>query len=208
MKYIINIGCYSDPNNYVLPYFSNPDYQIILVDAHPQILDTIKTKTSKIDNVKCYNKGISVINGTQDFYFDKEKISCVDGFCSHGSFSSQYWYGQGHKQENLSLISVNCQTFENFMKDCCDVNNIELLVVDCESLDCDIVDSINLNYFDIKTIVFEVSHSEGPNSTNGQKLAKTLARLDEFGYKYYKRSSLDGSNLVCSKEEKGLDLVK
>jgi FkbM family methyltransferase len=204
LKVILEIGAFMEPDNYVLPFLGDDNYKVILIDAQPDILNRLKENVSEYNNVECFNYGVNLENVIKDFYFPSAKVSCNEGFSSAGTFNMDHYKNPifQHRVEDLQIFNVECYTFHDLISKVGVKDKIELLVLDVETLDCDIIRSIDFSLVDIRTIIFEVIH------VSEEKLNKTIRYLDDNGYKYSKRSSLDGSNLVCSKEEEGLNLVK
>lgn len=97
----------------------------------------------------------------------------------------------GHTQQHF--ISVPTISINSLLKNYTDIDR---LYVDAEGSDIDIINSIDLEKFDIPYIMFEYIHSDGPLSWGGQKYDLCVKRLEINGYIVEK----SGYNVVAIKQ--------
>lgn len=204
-KVILEIGAFMRPDNYILPYLGKDEYDITLVDAQPVILNRLRENVSQYNNVKCFNYGVNIENGFKPFYFCKKQVGCDEGFDSSGTFNWEHYISPkfNHALDDLKVFNVECLTFNNLLDRLNIGNKIELLIVDLETLDFDIIKSIDFSKVDVNTVVYETTHPPRPGLAE-----ETLHYLASNGFKFGKISSLDRANIVLSKTEKGLNLVQ
>ena len=78
-------------------------------------------------------------------------------------------------------------------------DTIDNLFIDTEGHDCDILLNTDFNILNIKNIMFETTHSEGPFSgTNTNKFNETDRHLKNFNYIDIKHN--DGDSVYSKKE--------
>lgn len=209
-KVILEIGAFMRPDYYVSPFLGKDGYEVILIDAQPEILDRLKENVSQYGNVRCLNYGLNLENGTKEFYFPSAKVSCDEGWSSAGTFNYDHYKAPffHHRIEDCRKFHVECYTFHDLIDKIGIGNDIELLILDIETLDCKVIQQIDFSKVSIKTICFEAGWPEwGSQEPLRILLEETISFLNRNGYVYSKRSSLDHANVVFSKTAEGLELV-
>jgi FkbM family methyltransferase len=77
-----------------------------------------------------------------------------------------------------------------------DIASVDLLIIDTEGADMEILRSIDFGSADIRNIIFEISHSEGPHQSKGEHLQLVLKLLNDNSYMV---CPFDRSNYVAFK---------
>jgi len=116
-----------------------------LIEANPNLIPTLKSNYSSLSEtheIHIHCLGISIEEGktTLNFYTD----SGLSSLLHRNSYN--------HIQ---SSIEIDCVTFDAFCA-ANDIVQIEYLTVDCEGMDYEILNSIDIDKIDIAEISFEV----------------------------------------------------
>ncbi len=179
MKYIVNIGVHERLSSYLDKYVNNPDYWIYGVEAHPKIYERLlRDYEGKVQNVTFSHCAICTRNEEVVLFSDMVNHPLGPGsFCSHNSLSYDYLIKQNHQEENIQAFRVPGRTLKSYLEviGLAD-KEIELLCMDCESLDADILLATDFSGFQIKQIAFE------PVMMGDELYEKVLAHMRQFGY--------------------------
>ena len=114
----------------------------------------------------------------------------------HSSVSLDHLYKHGHTlNRNITPKEIVCTTLTDLIiKHNWQNIEIDYLFIDTEGHDCDIILNTDFSKMYIKTITFEITHSDGP-FTKGQKLENTKKHLCSFGYKEINGIDIFGTSM-------------
>lgn len=170
---ILQIGCHTGDDHvfeYVSSNLSNIK-KLYLIDANPKCIENAKEKYKNIPGVNFLNCAIvsdeTITN--IDLY-----VPMYDNTSAHASTSMLHLKKHGH--HNINTVNVVAKTFNNLLKEL-KIDVLDRLYIDTEGLDIDIVNSINFSEINIKYLMFEYIHSDGPLSWGGDNLNKCLEKL-------------------------------
>jgi FkbM family methyltransferase len=125
----------------------NEKLNILLLEPNTDLIPTLTNtyaELSKIHNVTICPFGISLSTGDQELY----QYGTIDGNYSLLNRRS-------HPLKNIvTSKKIETKTFEDFCNQF-GIQKIECLFIDTEGLDYEILNSIDLDKVDIKTIIFE-----------------------------------------------------
>lgn len=121
--------------------------KVILIEANPELIPQLKNNYSHLaikHEIIINNIAIAI---NQDMKFVELNCYVEDG---HSTLLKR----KSMNMEPLKVVRVKCLTFEEL----CEMHNIqkvELLQIDTEGLDYEIVNSIDFNKIDIRSLIFE-----------------------------------------------------
>ena len=176
---ILQIGCH-DGKDHVFEYVKQHKdtiEKIYLIDANLDCLEQSKQTYKDIPNVDFINCAIVV----------DDNVKCVDFFIpercsSHASISTNYL----SCHNDLKKQSVIAKTINKLFLEL-GITHLDRLYIDVESLDVDVVNSIDFSKFKIDFLMFECYHSDGRDSNGGPKLDAILKKISDIGYSYQKQ---------------------
>ena len=91
-----------------------------------------------------------------------------------------------HKPEDeineIKSLDIPCMTFNNIMEKY-NLIDLDYLFIDTEGLDVYIIASIDFQKYNIKNIIFEQIHADGPFNI-GENAKQTLNYLEQLGYEF------------------------
>lgn len=185
----IQIGTHLADDNFYDIIKNNKDNitKLILVEANPNCIETIEEKYSFINNKTIINKAVvSDDRTTINLY-----IPINDSTSQQISESKDHVLAHGHSSvTNININAINVNTLLDSFE-----GSIDLFCIDTEGYDIPIINSINFEKFDIKTIIFEYIHSDGIRSNGGPKLEECKKLLTRFGYTF----SFEEYNIIAKK---------
>jgi FkbM family methyltransferase len=185
---ILQIGA-NDGNDHVFEYIKeniqNID-QVILIDANDECIKACIQQYNGIPNVMFLTRAITCDSDKK--YVDLLMPNTGNLTHAHASLSKDYL----NNHTGLISKSVKAITINNLLTEL-NITHLDRLYVDVESLDVDIIDSIDLNNIQISFIMFEYAHSDGRDSYGGPKLDNLLQKLTNLNYSYSK----EGQNVIA-----------
>ncbi len=165
-------------------------------------LTELKERTKNLKNVIIEEIAISDKDETVPFYHIKR--SSIKKLKKHwasgiGSFDINHILNHKNKRfqvssEDIEKIQIPCLSFSSLVKKY-EIKKIEKLMMDVEGAEYKILKSINYNEVDIKKIVFEKKHFDGPFS-EGKKLDEIKNILAGSGYDII---DADEENIIAKK---------
>jgi len=189
---IIQIGCH-DGNDKVSNFLNaNKKHfsKILLVDASSSALVLAEEFYKDFNGIEFRNVAVIDSNETEiDLFYPVDNANV-----SYSYLSVLESHVKTHKKfeddiDNSDPKEINTQkvvaTRINNLLEHFDGEYIDRLYIDVEGLDCQIINDIDLDKYDIGYIRFEYIHSEGTFKTNGPILEKTTKRLASFGYSIF-----------------------
>lgn len=169
-------------------------YFVWLVEPNPYAMNDLKknyNELAKKHRIAFIESAISPTEPTTDliemYTLSNDKASAYTSM--NNEFASKHI-----PDVVLDTIKVKCVSINNLLKNI-NKNEIDFLFIDTEGYDIDIVDTINLNLYDIKNLIFEYIHSDGVLSFGGNKLNKLLDKLITNGYKVFAKEF----NIIANK---------
>jgi FkbM family methyltransferase len=169
---------------------------LYLVEPNKYSIPIIESVYKDISFKTIFNYAIAPFDGEIEMHF----MHYETGNSQSGSISKNHV--ERHNTKNDPIISdfVKCVTMNNFLKNMVKLETIDYLFVDIEGYDCDLILSIDFSKFNIKKIIFEATHSEGPFSSGREKLNKTILYLKDNGYNQLSETwGNDGGNICFGK---------
>jgi len=182
MKIVVQIGV-ANADDHVYKFIEENNFNVfgIFIEPNPHSIPLIKNKYKNLKNKVISTVGISTETGIKDIYFDSMFLS---GNSQHSSINMNHVIRHGHN--SLNKFSVLCFSLNDYLNKIIGFDNsdvIDNLFIDTEGHDCDIILSTNFNLLNIKSIMFETTHSDGPFSgRNTNKFNKTDEHLKNFNY--------------------------
>jgi len=193
MKTIIQIGV-ANAEDHVRDFVVKTpnDYFVYLVEPVKESNTFIESAYSFTPNKSIFNFAISNTNGYLDLFYNTES----GGNNQHASVNYNHLVVHGNPIDFIQKIKVPCIDLNTLINFIIKQKEIEYLFIDTEGHDCDILLNTNFSYFDIKNIIFEYTHTDGPFD-KGQKYENTKQHLMSFGYIENSKSEFNNSNNVC-----------
>lgn len=192
MKHLIQIGA-NNGNDHVSKFIKNKEYKCILVEPNPFVFKQLLNHYNNCSDFIFENIAISTFNGMVAIFFND--IDNING-SEHSSVSLDHLYKHGHTlNRNITPKEIVCTTLTDLIiKHNWQNIEIDYLFIDTEGHDCDIILNTDFSKMYIKTITFEITHSDGP-FTKGQKLENTKKHLCSFGYKEINGIDIFGTSM-------------
>lgn len=175
---IIQIGC-NNGNDEVYKFISSLSIVnfALLIDANPFVLELAKNFYKDIPNVIFDCLLVSDKNEKKNFHIPHFKHH---KFSAHSSTSIEHLIKHDHVIDEVKTFETNSiSTNDLFRK--YKIKELDYLFIDCEGEDYNIINSINLLEFDIKSIKFEHVHLDGPFEC-GSNYDKLIDKLQKHGY--------------------------
>ena len=176
--------------------------KVLLVEPVPHNVVEIKKNLNNLEGITIEQVALSDKNETRHFYFVKN--TSIHKLKKHwssgiGSFNKQHILDHKSKrfkveEEDIEKVSINTIRFKDIVKKH-QIKQINKLLIDIEGSEYEILNDIDFNSLNIKEILFEYKHFDGYKKT-GQKLEKTLEKLNIYGYK---TSKIDEENILAIK---------
>jgi FkbM family methyltransferase len=194
---IVQIGI-ADANDHVKDFIFNNlnNVNIFLVEPNKYSIPIIESVYKDVIFKSISNLAITTFDGKVEMHF----MHYETGNSQAASISRTHV--ERHNTGNmLPIVSdfVDCVTMNNFLQNIVKVATIDYLFIDTEGHDCDIILSTDLNKFNIKKIIFEKTHSEGPFMSGGENLNKTISYLRDHGYSILNETWGDSGNICFGK---------
>lgn len=174
---LIQVGCHEGKDivqNYIIKNYNNIT-RAVLIDANEECIEKCKINYNNLSKVEFLHYAIvpddaKIVN----FY-----IPCSSwDHTPQGSVSKVFVETGGFDYKVVETPAIN---LNNLFKQL-NIFHIDRLYIDAESLDIDIVNSIDLERFDINFIYFEKLHSEARLISNGAKYCNCIQRLKNYNY--------------------------
>jgi FkbM family methyltransferase len=150
----------------------------ILIEPIPFIINDLKNQYKDLDNVSIESIAINDDPNLKHltlYYIENSNYEV-------SSFNKEHVIK--HKPEDetneIKSLDIPCMTFNNIMEKY-NLTDLDYLFIDTEGLDTYIINSIDFNKYNIKNIIFEAIHADGPFNT-GKNAEKTLNHLIHMGY--------------------------
>ena len=158
-------------------------WKAYLVEPSKEAFGKMKELHKDNNKVKCFNYAIGNTNGIVKFFESGTHLKQGDTALLSTMKATEItrW-----KQETFTEVDVECKTFLEFKKDA-RFKQVDLISIDCEGMDFDILQQIDLNALKVKMVIIE------HNSVNENKFKEHMIDL---GYKVYFRN---GCNLIFTK---------
>ena len=184
---ILQIGC-NEGNDKVSDFISkNKKYfsKVLLVDASSSALELAKTFYKDFEGIDF--RHVAVIDSDEseiDLFYPANTPNNVH--CSvieqhvtqHKKIEGDIYQRPAEKVKKEKVPATRI----NNLLDYFDSQYIDRLYIDVEGLDCEIINDIDLQKYNVGYIRFEHTHSENTFSSNGPNLKKTVNFLNQFGY--------------------------
>jgi len=178
---IIQIGA-NNGKDEVFDFISQNRFNIelaILVEPIPFIIDDLKDQYKELDNISIENIAInddSNLKYLTLYYIENSNYEV-------SSFNKEHVIK--HKPKNdtneIKFLDIPCMTFNNIMEKY-NLTDLDYLFIDTEGLDIHIIASIDFQKYNIKNIIFEQMHADGPFNI-GKNAKQTLNYLEKLEYK-------------------------
>jgi FkbM family methyltransferase len=150
----------------------------VLIEPIPFIIDDLKNQYKDLDNVSIENIAINDDPNSQHltlYYIENSNYEV-------SSFNKEHVIK--HKPEDemneIKSLDIPCITFNNIMEKY-NLIDLDYLFIDAEGLDTYIINSIDFNKYNIKNIIFEALHANGPFNA-GENAQQTINYLTNKGY--------------------------
>ena len=176
---------------------------VLLVEPVPHNVKAIKENLINLDGVNIEQAALSGTKEIKNFYFVKN--TSIHKLKKHwssgiGSFNKQHLLNHKSKrfkieEEDIEKISIEAIRFRDLVEKY-NISQIDKLLIDVEGSEFAILNDIDLNYIDIKKILFEYKHFDGYHTT-GKKLKEILKKFEKNGYTIKK---IDEENILASKK--------
>lgn len=188
MKKIVQIGV-ANAEDHVSEFVKKnyENYFVYLIEPNLNSISLIKNVYSFTKLKQIFNFAISTYDGTVDIYFPTENYYKF-GNSQIASVNKHHLevHMNTENDDHSSIVSksVKCFKLNTFFENIISLQDeyIEILFIDTEGHDCDILMTTDFKKFNVKKIVFEYAHSEGPQVCCGEKLNNTIEYLKTFGY--------------------------
>ena len=193
MKTIIQIGV-ANAEDHVRDFVANApnDYFVYLVEPVTESNSLIEAAYSFTSNKSIFNFAITHTNGYLELFCNSQH----GGNNAHASVYYNHLIVHGNSADFIYKIIVPCVDLNTLINFIVKEKEIEYLFIDIEGHDCDILLNTNFSYFNIKNIIFEHTHTDGP-FTKGQKYENTKQHLISFGYTENTKSEFNCGGNVC-----------
>ena len=174
---IIQVGCHVGKDrvqNFIEENY-NKINRGILIDANEECLNICKESYKHLSKIEFFH--YAIVPGdekTINFYIPTESF----GHTVIGSVSEGFVDTQTTSYKTVVAPSINLNTFFKEQN----INKIDRLYIDAETLDIDIVNSINFSEVNIDFLFFEKLHSDYKLSKGGPKYENCIQKLKERGY--------------------------
>jgi FkbM family methyltransferase len=148
--------------------------RVVLVEPNVQLLNELQSNystLSKKHNIIYFNKGISVKEGEANLH--------LYGHSGLSSLMRRKTYP--HLSGSITIETVKFST----MCELLEINEIFQLSIDTEGLDCEILESIDLNKIKIREIIFEEWPHENDDMDNLHKTGEVMLQKIKEKYKNY-----------------------
>lgn len=169
------------------------ELNIILIEPNLDLIKTLtenyKRDTSEDHNLTICSFGITLENGEETLYQYSNKVGEVHG--NHSLINRK-----SHPlKSTVKTKKIKTITFNKFCHDY-NIDEIEYLFIDTEGLDYEILNSIDLDKIDIKTIVFEEWSVDDDDLNKKYRTGPTFLKTIESKFKNYiwKKEMLGGMN--------------
>jgi len=152
----------------------------ILIEPIPFIIDDLKTQYKDLNNVSIENIAINDDPNSKHltlYYIENSNYEV-------SSFNKEHVIEHKPKDEinEIKSLDVPCMTFNNIMEKY-NLIDLDYLFIDTEGLDVHIIASIDFQKYNIKNIIFEQMHADGPFKI-GNNAEQTLKYLKQLGYEF------------------------
>lgn len=169
-------------------------YNCHLVEPNTECHNTIKQTYKNVDELTIYDLAISSYDGRAMFYRDIELAKSNIASLSTGLLA--WHHAREQRMNSIVGFEVQCKTLNTFLDEIVSNNTtISYLCIDTEGSDTDIILSTDFSKYDIKNLIFECHHSDGPY-VKGPKLETTINHLKKFGFSNF---TYDEYNCICEK---------
>ena len=175
---------------------------ILLVEPVPYNYSVLKKNFSKNKNIYICTNAVFSKNQKKNFYFVKE--NSISKLGKHwasgiGSFDKQHILNHKSKrfqitEDDIENIEIDFITFQNLIEKY-QIGSINILQIDVEGAEFEILNTIDFQKIDIRSIQFEFKHFDGTFS-EGQKLKSIKEKLKKNGFKL---TELDKENILAKK---------
>jgi len=175
---------------------------VLLVEPVPYNFKVLKEKFLNNKNIIICTNAIFSENKTKDFYFVKE--NSISKLGKHwasgiGSFDKQHILNHKSKrfqisENDIDKIEIKFLTFDDLVKNY-EINSIDNLQIDVEGAEFEILNSIDFNKINIRSIQFESKHFDG-TFTEGPKLEIIKEKLLKNNFKL---TQIDKENILATK---------
>ena len=175
---------------------------ILLVEPVPYNYKILKEKFFNFKNILICTNAIFSEKKNQKFYFVKE--NAIHKLGKHwasgiGSINKQHILNHRSKRfqitdEDIEFSEIEYLTFDNLI-DKYKIRSIDNLQIDVEGAEFEILNSINFEKIDIKSIQFESKHFDG-TFNEGPKLKSIKEKLSKNGYNL---TQIDKENILAKK---------
>lgn len=147
--FFVDIGAYDGESTSNSLFFENLGWSGICIEPNPVMFDQLK----KIRSCTCLPYAVSDKQGTFQFFQINDGPSTLSGLVDEFTESSISRINRELKSltSGFDYINVECNTFNNIVN----VNDIDILSLDTEGNELKILQSIDFNKFNIKTITVE-----------------------------------------------------
>ncbi|MCH6201345.1 FkbM family methyltransferase [Aquiflexum sp. LQ15W] len=166
------------------------NWQGILVEPVPYVYERLKFNYDGVDGLAFENCAISEKSGVMKFYsiaeYDSKGKSLFHDFSEYkidqlGSFDRatlmKHAYMHPEFETIIKEIEVPCLSFHDLINKY-HIKKLDLLLVDAEGYDHKIIQSIDLDYFNPKVIIFEHHHLR--NNDYRELVKKLICKYDLF----------------------------
>ncbi len=175
---------------------------ILLVEPVPYNYEILKKKFSKKKNIFICTNAVFSENTKKNFFFVKgSSISKLGKHWASGIGSFKKDHILNHKSKRFQItdddideILIEFINFETLIKKF-KIKKIDRLQIDVEGAEFDILNSIDFDRIDIKSILFESKHFDG-TFKEGPKLDFIKKKLLSNGFNL---SKLDEENILAEK---------
>jgi FkbM family methyltransferase len=152
----------------------------ILIEPIPFIIDDLKDQYKELDNISIENIAINDDPNSKHltlYYIENSNYEV-------SSFNKEHVIVHKPKDEinEIKFLDIPCMTFNNIMEKY-NLIDLDYLFIDTEGLDVHIITSIDFQKYNIKNIIFEQIHADGPFNI-GENAKQTLNYLEKLEYKF------------------------
>jgi len=197
---IVNIGCNKNKDD-AFKFLKENEARVtkaFFVDASKESVD----KCSEM-----YKREIPNLIGRMEFFqfavMETPDIKNVNFFMPKDDHSSGFSSVDvnmliQHGKSSLTKISVPCKTINLFFEEN-NLERIDRLYLDVEGLDSGVLLSLDYSKYDVKYIMFEHLHLDGPHNKYGSRMKNLLYyKLKQHGYLL---ENYEDWNVIAKKHE-------
>lgn len=186
-----NIG--KTPNDPLYPLITKGGWDGILVEPNPEAFEELKKNYAGYPFV-FENIAIAKHNGKVPLFLFYEPF--MEGISQIASLNCRHLHSHLLNGENRRLkeVIVPCLTLNSLFEKH-NVTKVDILHIDAEGSDIDIIMNTDFSKVDIRRIMFEHVHTDGPFKT-GPRFELCLEYLESFGYRVVNKGL---QNIVLSK---------